>query len=316
MNIELTRISTGLRGELARDEPMAQAHELARRRRGGRAVLRRPISTTSRVPAQLPRTSRCTVRRPRQQPAGARRRLARHGGVHAHRALNASRSRRRASMYAEAGVASPKVARFAATHDCAERRVPRRHSRHGRRRARDERRLLRRRDLALRRARRGARRATASFDRAHAGATTRSAIGSVRRARRSCAGRHRSPPPGSASRRATATRRAARIKELLARRIATQPLRPAQRRLGVPQSRRRPRRAPDRGLRPEGLTRSAARGSRRSTPTSSSTRAARATRRRHRGADRARAGDRARAQTGVDARAAKCASSGRGIERA
>ena len=34
-----------------------------------------------------------------------------------------------AAIYAEAGVASPKVARFAAMHDLARRRIPRRHSR-------------------------------------------------------------------------------------------------------------------------------------------------------------------------------------------
>ena len=53
--------------------------------------------------------------RPRQQPAGARRRRARHGG-RAPRGARRARSSRDGLVYAEAGVASPKVARFAAMH--------------------------------------------------------------------------------------------------------------------------------------------------------------------------------------------------------
>ncbi|MCK7490564.1 MAG: Mur ligase family protein [Comamonadaceae bacterium] len=77
-----------------------------------------------------------------------------------------------------------------------------------------------------------------------------------------------------ARRAATAPRRARRIKELLEKRIAAQPLQLPNAGSRVPQPARRPRRAADRGVRAQGLRASAARGCRRSTPTSSSIRTA------------------------------------------
>ena len=90
---------------------------------------------------------------PGQQSAGARRRPARHRDVHARCLASVSCSKNSAGtaeIYAEAGVASPKVARFAAVHDLEGGGVSRRHSRHRRRRAGDECRLLRGGDLGRR----------------------------------------------------------------------------------------------------------------------------------------------------------------------
>ena len=128
-------------------------------------------------------------------------------------------------VYAEAGVASPKVARFAARHDLAGAEFLAGHAGHRRRRARDERRLLRRRDL-------GHRRARASPSTGAAQLRTR-ARDEFEIGYRHCALKARRrvgdgdewfagawfdlrPGDGEASR--------ARIKELLAKRIATQPL--------------------------------------------------------------------------------------------
>ena len=153
--------------------------------------------------------------------------LVRDGGFRGTVVLTHSRARLRpehattACVYAEAGVAAPKVARFAAMHELRGRGVPGRHSRHRRRRAGDERRLLRRRDLGHRRA------ACVTIDRAR-----RAARAQPRRIRHRLPALRAEAPArdewfvgawfalaagdGDASR--------ARIKELLARRIATQPL--------------------------------------------------------------------------------------------
>jgi UDP-N-acetylmuramate dehydrogenase len=82
--------------------------------------------------------------------------LVRDGGVRGtvivlHAALN-ELEMRDGLIYAEAGVASPKVARFAANHDRAEAEFLAGIPRHGGWSIGDERRLLWRRNLALRRA--------------------------------------------------------------------------------------------------------------------------------------------------------------------
>ena len=174
-------------------------------------------------------------------------------------------------IYAEAGVAEPESGALRGDARSRGRRVPGRHAGHRRRRAGDERRLLRRRDLGRRRPRRhhqparqdgGARRAT----------NTTSATATARRRRRE---RNGSPPPGSASSRGDGATSRAIMKELLARRIATQPLSLPNAGSVFRNPPKRPRRAPDRVLRPEGLRARRRRASRRSTPTSSSIRRAR-----------------------------------------
>ena len=198
------------------------AHELALSAAPPICSTRRPIATTSRSSCAACRADDAGDRaRARQQPAGARRRHSRHGRAAA-RPGRRARGRRRRSIYAEAGVASPKLARFAAMHGCADAEflagIP---GTVGGALAMNagcyggETWTLRRarRDAdARRRVRRRARRPT-----------TRSAIAASRiatAARSTSCSRRR----GFAFRRATSRRRAARIKALLARRIATQPL--------------------------------------------------------------------------------------------
>ena len=78
---------------------------------------------SARVPAPAcPRERAAALRRPRQQPAGARRRRPRHGGLHALGAARASRcatARRARRSTPRPALPSPKVARFAAKHDLA-----------------------------------------------------------------------------------------------------------------------------------------------------------------------------------------------------
>ena len=223
MHERAPRTSTGLRGTLAHDAPLARHTSWRaggpRRRalRAGRS--RRPGASSC---ASCRPTEPVTVLGPRQQPAGARRRRARHGGRHAQlRAPCCAVAD--GLIYAEAGVASPKLARFAAMHGCADAEF-----------------------LAgipgtvggalamnagcyggetwrLRRARRDRSRATAASTCARP-PTTRSATAASGRADGS-APTGSSPPPGSASRRAIAPRRAMRHQANCSpRRIATQPL--------------------------------------------------------------------------------------------
>ena len=152
--------------------------------------------------------------------------LVRDGGIRGtvvvlHAALNALEMRD-GLIYAEAGVASPKVARFAAKHGFAEAEFLAGIPGHRRRRARDERRLLRRRDVALRRAR-----GSADARRRSSSERTPSAYAIGYRSVRRADGGARDGiftaawfafPQGDAR----AAR--ARIAELLRRRIATQPL--------------------------------------------------------------------------------------------
>ena len=109
----------------------------------------------------------------------------------------------------------------------------------------DERRLLRRRNVALRRARRSAD-ARRHVRRAHAGRLSRSAIASVQRRDGSRARRHLHGGVVPLSRRRRRTRRARASRSCSRERIATQPLRSAQRRQRVPQPAGRPRGAADR----------------------------------------------------------------------
>ena len=135
-------------------------------------------------------------------------------------------------VFAEAGVAAPKVARFAATHGFEGAEFLAGIPGHGRRRARDERRLLRRRDLGLRRPRRhhrsrgAAARAQARRFRArlpplrsqgHGGDDVAAEVLGDPREEWFTAAWFRFP-------RGDGEKARARIKELLARRIATQPL--------------------------------------------------------------------------------------------
>ena len=110
---------TGLRGTLSRDESLAQAHELALRRQRG-----------TRLRSRRPRRSR-GVRAPTARPAmplmaiglGSNV-LVRDGGVRGAVVLlhnpGGALAVADGLIYAEAGVASPKLARFAAMHGCAE----------------------------------------------------------------------------------------------------------------------------------------------------------------------------------------------------
>ena len=182
----------------------AQLHELARRRAGGRALLPADRDDLAAFLRQLPADEPLTVLGLGSNTAGARRRRARHGDRACTTAAPRSRSRD-GLVYAEAGVASPKLARFAAMHGLRRGGVPRRHPRHGRRRAGDERRLLRRRDLALRRARRGAdaRRPVRSCARRPITRSATAACAGRWLALRTASSRRR----GSAFRRATAARR-------------------------------------------------------------------------------------------------------------
>ena len=223
--------------------------QLARRRQRPTGSTAPPISKT--LPpscARFPKASRCC------SSASAVNLLVRDGGfrgtvILTHRRRTAPRMDG-GRIYADAGVASPKVARFAATHDLvgAEFLAGIPGTVGG--------------ALAMNAGcyggetwdivAQGASASTARVDRTSAVKRDyeigyrhcrlrAGARGVVRRAH----GSSLQPGDGDASR--------ARIKELLARRIATQPLQPAQRRQRVPQSAGRPRRAPDRVLRPEGL---------------------------------------------------------------
>ena len=224
-------------------------------RAGGRARPRstsRPTATTSRRScAQLPRGR-----------AGAlcvglgSNLLVRDGGVRGTVVVHAqprrrARGRATASIYAEAGVASPKLARFAAKHGCAGAEflagIPgtvggalamNAGCYGGETWSHVVRVEVLTRDGALRGAHAG--RLRDRLPHACAAPTARRRDGIF------TAAWFRFPP-------GDATRRAARIKELLARRIATQPLDAAQRRQRVPQSAGRPRGAADRGLRAQGL---------------------------------------------------------------
>ena len=188
-------------------------HELALRRAGDRVYVPADRDDLAAFVRQLPPDEPLTVHRARQQPAGARRRRARHGRDPARRARRA-RASRDGLIYAEAGVASPKVARFAAMHGLRRRRIPGRDPGHRRRRAGDERRLLRRRDVALRRC--------ASKSLTRDGRFERATPADVRdRLSDACAAPTAARPTASSPRRGSrfrrATRRVARerIKELL-----------------------------------------------------------------------------------------------------
>ena len=250
-NSRLARRCAASSGEQRAD---GAARQLARRRRRPRAATCPRTSTTSRRScATLPAASRVLLRRPGLQPAGARRRASRHGGADARRAAEHPSSTT-ACVYAEAGVASPKVARFAATHDLAGAEflagIP---GTVGGALAMNagcyggETWDIVERVLTIDRQRRGAR--------ARARASSRSATAT-------CAlqGRRRLGADewfaGAWFRFAPGRRRGrarARIKELLEKRIATQPLALPNAGLGVPQPARRPRGAADRVLRAEGL---------------------------------------------------------------
>ena len=233
---ELNRIAQhGLGGEFRLNEPMRKHTSW---RAGGPPT--RLFPARSRGPRAVPAHA-CPTDEPVYVVGLGSNLLVRDGGlrgtvVFTHGALkrdpHRDMPRRRALVYAEAGVASPKVARFAATHDCA---APSSWpaSRHRGRRAGDERRLLRQRDLGHRRTRAVPRPRGELVRRARA--SSRSAIATSRCAARGTTNPEShtalhlrptsgSPPPGSASRPATARSRAAVIKELLQRRIATQPL--------------------------------------------------------------------------------------------
>ena len=125
-------------------------------------------------------------------------------------------------IYAEAGVASPKLARFAAMHDCAEAEflagipgtVGGALAMNAGCYGGETWRYVARVEVLTR---------DGSFERARAGRLSdRLPLGAPRRRQRARRRLHRGVV--RASRRATAARRAARIKELLQRRIASQPL--------------------------------------------------------------------------------------------
>jgi len=103
----------GLRGNLRLDEPLSRHVSW---RAGGRA---RVFYVPADLPTSLPSCASCrrgarAVRRPWQQPAGARRRIP--GTVILMHAATRRPELRDGRIYAEAWVAAPKVARFAALH--------------------------------------------------------------------------------------------------------------------------------------------------------------------------------------------------------
>ena len=218
MNMAETLRFQKLRGELRRDEPMARHVSW---RTGGRA-------DRFYVPADLDDLGAFLRQLPDDEPLlfvglGSNL-LVRDGGLRgtvilmharlapagAARRQDLRRSRRRQP---ESGA----LRRHARSRG---RRVPRRRAGHGRRRAGDERRLLRRRDLGRGRPRRHHQPRAARWWCARATSTT-SATATARRRRRARNGSPRAwfrlkPGDGATSR--------AVMKELLARRIATQPL--------------------------------------------------------------------------------------------
>jgi UDP-N-acetylmuramate dehydrogenase len=119
MNMAETRnLAGGLRGELKRREPMARHVSW----RAGGSVER------AYAPADLDDLAAFLRTMPEAEPVHfvglGSNLLVRDGGlrgtvVFTHRALRAVRIERNGSLYAEAGAASPKVARYAATHDLA-----------------------------------------------------------------------------------------------------------------------------------------------------------------------------------------------------
>ena len=272
----MLRTATALRGRAARATSRWRATSAGAPAAAPTARTCPRTSTTCGVPARAARrTSRCCF-----VGLGSNL-LVRDGGLRGTVVLHArashgaiARGRRRGLRRGRRG--EPEGGALRRDARTRGRRVPRRHSRHRRRRAGDERRLLRRRDLG--------RRAQVVDHRPRAASCTRAARDDFEIGYRHVALRRRRAGRGRVVRRAPGSRFARGDGAALARdasrscsrrRIAIAAARPAQRRLGVPQSAGRPRRAPDRGVRAEGLSRSAARGSRRSTPTSSSTRRAR-----------------------------------------
>ncbi len=121
MNMAETKnlAAAGLRGELKAREPMAR-HVSWRAGGAASARTRRPTSTTSRRSC-----ARCRATEPVHFVGLGSNLLVRDGGlrgtvIFTHRALRDIRVEREAgALYAQAGVASPKVARFAAMHDLA-----------------------------------------------------------------------------------------------------------------------------------------------------------------------------------------------------
>ena len=212
-------------------------------------------------------------------------------------------------VYADAGVASPKLARFAATHGCAEAEflagipgtVGGALAMNAGCYGGETWRYVARVEVLTR---------DGELRRAHAGRLRDRLSQRAPRATAPPLGRTSSPRRGSAFRRATSARARARIKELLARAHRDAAAVAAQRRQRVPQSAGRSRGAPDRGVRPQGPRdrRRARVGEARQLHRQS--RAARAGGR-HRGADRARA-RRPCARRPVSTSSPKCGSSGEG----
>ena len=113
-------LAGGLRGQLRCDEPMSRHVSWRAGGPADRAYVPADLDDLRAFLARPAAGRTGALGRPRQQSAGARRRHPRHGGVHAPglKALRLDEGRDgRPLVYAEAGVASPKVARFAAIHD-------------------------------------------------------------------------------------------------------------------------------------------------------------------------------------------------------
>ena len=195
------------------NEPMARHTSWRAGGARGARVPSRPISTIcARSCARSRREEPVHRRRARQQPAGARRRPARHRDPHA---LGAARGRGSGDarqsggeITPRPGVAEPQGRALRGAARSRRRGIPRRHTGHRRRRARDERRLLRRRDVGHRR-RRDDDRPRGRAARAHARATTRSAIARALRCQQIA-----SVAPASPMQRRVGPRRVVRLRAL------------------------------------------------------------------------------------------------------
>ena len=170
------------------------------------------------VPAHAARRHAAVLARPRQQPAGARRRHPRRRHRHARRPRRASNASATPRSRCEAGVPCARLARQCIKWGLGPAEFLAGIPGHARRRAGDERRRVRRRDLAARAQRRRVRRARRRAPRATR-ANTRTAIATSCRRRRASAS---SPRRSSSSTRPGVTDDA--MRELLAKRKATQPI--------------------------------------------------------------------------------------------